>query len=239
MNIGLESIVIEGSRADVSFPETADIRRHIRNILSGTEYPITEVVLAPQCIFDIGANVGATALFFRSIYPDAAIFCFEPSPSNFAFLEKNVQPFPNIRIFPFGLSNEDRQERLYLGRLHCLQHSIVRHPGLLDEYETVTLRNSLAVLQGLVGGGGILKVDAEGCEVPILLSLAPVLDNFDLIYVEYHSEADRLALDGILAPKFKLWRGVALVVHRGNLAYLSKRLLIAHPELEQAELRRA
>lgn len=42
-------------------------------------------------IVDAGANIGATALFFATIIPEACIVAIEPNQDNFALLELNVQ----------------------------------------------------------------------------------------------------------------------------------------------------
>lgn len=41
-------------------------------------------------IFDCGANLGMATMFFKWLYPNARIEAFEPDPSTFGLLEKNV-----------------------------------------------------------------------------------------------------------------------------------------------------
>jgi FkbM family methyltransferase len=42
-------------------------------------------------IVDCGANIGFTVLFFKARHPHARILAFEPNPTAFALLEKNVE----------------------------------------------------------------------------------------------------------------------------------------------------
>ena len=44
--------------------------------------------LNPKIIFDIGGNIGITAVYLASIFPDAKIYTFEPLPDNFEILKK-------------------------------------------------------------------------------------------------------------------------------------------------------
>jgi hypothetical protein len=44
-----------------------------------------------KSIVDIGANVGASVLYWKYRYPDSAVYAFEPEPSNFQMLKKNTQ----------------------------------------------------------------------------------------------------------------------------------------------------
>jgi FkbM family methyltransferase len=53
-----------------------------------------------QVIIDCGANVGITALFFASRYPNARIFCVEAHPDNFNILRQNAQS--EVRIIPIN-----------------------------------------------------------------------------------------------------------------------------------------
>ena len=75
--------------------------------------------------------------------------------------------------------------------------------------------------------------------MPVLSDLAACLPEAEVVYVEYHSESDRLELDALLKTTHKLWRAAAEDVHRGNLAYLSRALLSRAPRLERKELRRS
>jgi len=42
-------------------------------------------------VLDCGSNIGLSVLYFKSIYPDATIYAFEPDNSNFEILEKILQ----------------------------------------------------------------------------------------------------------------------------------------------------
>jgi FkbM family methyltransferase len=42
-------------------------------------------------IIDCGSNIGMSILFFKKLYPDARIACFEPDGSAFTYLEKNIR----------------------------------------------------------------------------------------------------------------------------------------------------
>ncbi|HEX9733024.1 MAG TPA: amino acid adenylation domain-containing protein [Thermoanaerobaculia bacterium] len=66
---------------------------------------------AAACVFDVGANVGMFSLFLSTHYPTARVLAFEPIAPLFATLALNVELYgPNVRVFPFGLSDRDRTE---------------------------------------------------------------------------------------------------------------------------------
>jgi hypothetical protein len=108
-----------------------------------------------------------------------------------------------------------------------------------SETERVTLRRARPALVeiGLGGAGGaVLKLDTEGCEVPILRDLGELLNAIDLIYVEYHSEADRRAIDALLAERFMLATATARYPHRGLNLYVAETLAAAFPALHSLRM---
>src|SRR6185436_14730657 len=82
----------------------------------------------------------------------------------------------------------------------------------------------------------ILKIDTEGCEVQIIDDLGARLEGADIIYVEWHSEEDRRAIDGLLG-KFILAQSSCATPHRGNATYLAKRIAEAVPNLSAVRIK--
>ena len=221
------------------YPTGGNTLTQVKSVLSGDEYPIHSIPeFEPTVIVDVGANIGAAALYFAKHYPNAQIYCYEPSEENFALLEHNTASIANVRSFKFGLSDANTIARLFQGRDQCLQHSIYKSIEVSDASRCVTLRR---VSQAFAREGitpSILKLDSEGCEVQTLRDLNGTLDRVDLIYVEYHSESDRREIDALLSPYFFLTYASIQFIHRGILAYLSKSLANQHPDLVRWEIKR-
>jgi 31-O-methyltransferase len=60
-----------------------------------------------DCVFDVGANIGLSSIFFHRERTDVRIFAFEPSPAAFECLKANIELHGvNARIFECGLSSE-------------------------------------------------------------------------------------------------------------------------------------
>ena len=73
----------------------------MRKILKGKTYPLIKGI-SPKVICDVGANIGATSVFFALNYPNSSIFSFEPTSINFNLLKKNIKGFLNINAYQFG-----------------------------------------------------------------------------------------------------------------------------------------
>ncbi len=76
-------------------------------------YTFLEVVLqeayslkkdfSPRTIIDGGGNIGLTAAYFASRYPEAQIVSVEPDADNFRMLEKNTEAYGNVKAMQGGI----------------------------------------------------------------------------------------------------------------------------------------
>ncbi len=198
-------------------------------VLSGHEYPLPALRnYTPGTIVDIGANAGAASVYFARQYPNARILAFEPSSRNLAVLTENARAHPNIRVFPFGLSNADRVASMALGGVGLID-SLYRRPPTPESVETVCLRAATRMLESeSCFPLSILKLDTEGCEPEILTDLRDRLSDIDYICLEYHSEDDRRAIDALLGTTHLLVHARVAHAHRGTLAFLHHRLAVEH-----------
>jgi len=206
-------------------------------IFAGRTYPLVPFVGDVQTIVDVGANVGAASVFFAMSYPGARVYALEPASLPLSILKQNVEPFANVRVFPCGLFSSDKTLPLYLGRNDSVESSVFPTSRTGGDCETIQLLAAREFLsQQGIARVDILKIDTEGCEVPILRSLGSYLPAVKLLYVEYHSDRDRRLIDGIVAETHALWRGRAELVHRGELCYLRRDLVPAESETHTAEI---
>jgi len=66
-------------------------------------------------IFDVGANVGSTTLFFASRNSKARIFSFEPHPDTYQKAKTNIElnAFDKIHLFNKGIGAKNESTKLY------------------------------------------------------------------------------------------------------------------------------
>ena len=228
-------VTIQGKERKFFYPNNEFMKNVIIAAFKGHDYPIINLPnYSTKTIVDVGANVGATAIYFHSRFPDSEIFCYEPSLKNYRYLQKNTKDFNNIKTFQYGLYNETKQCQLFYGKDQSAQDSIIISNETRGESEIVNLvKASEEITNKGIREISILKIDTEGCEIPVLEELL-ILGNTDIgiIYNEYHSEEDRLALDRLLSPDFMLFYSSANSIHRGTNGYISKNVCKMHPGIE-------
>jgi FkbM family methyltransferase len=207
-------------------------------VLQGESYPALDQTLDVQVVLDVGANVGASTVWFSHLFPGAVIHAFEPAPAPFRLLVRNTSELAGVHCHRFGLFSEDGTATLHDGSMDSGMASIAPNPLTLKQGQPVELRS----IAGWLDDTGttrvdVIKIDTEGCELPILRGLRGRLASIALVYVEYHSESDRHGIDELLAPSHLLARGRALRPHLGELAYVAREVFEADDAALDTEIR--
>jgi FkbM family methyltransferase len=195
---------------------------HVQKVLRG-EYDVPYEHPGPV-VLDIGANIGAFALWALDRWPGCRLHCYEPLPSNFELLERNLahRLGPAVSLYPFAIGDPART-RLFLGRNNCGEASFFDLGEQSSESVEVVTRPPSVLPEAQV-----IKIDAEGCEVEILSGLAAI--HFDVVLLEYHAERNRRRIDALLCD-YILIGGEVRGPHRGVMKYAHRRLV---PALEPA-----
>lgn len=193
-------------------------------VLEGDTYPHLPFVDGVEVVLDVGANCGAAAVFFAHHHPTAAVHAFEPAAAPLACLHHNLASLPLAHVQPFGLFSSDGEVTLHHDADDPGSASV--HDSLVEAAgsETVALRAAgpWAAENG-IERIDILKIDTEGCEIDVLRSLGPLVATTKVIYLEYHSRADRRALGPLLEPSHELYAG-KMFLDQGECVYLRRDL---------------
>lgn len=230
---GLLRVNLFGQDHDFRYPDNQCMRNVVVGIFQGNEYPLPNLPgYTPATIVDIGANVGAAALYFHYAYPTAQIWCYEPCQENFWCLEANTRNFAaHIRAFPYGLLDRDCELPMYHGTSQSGQNSLVHTVETSPTAgETVRLvKAGREAVERQWKNLSIVKIDTEGCEVPILSDILSEVPTIDLLYCEYHAEEDRHAINALTKERFILATAKADKPHQGMCMYCSRALLERYP----------
>ncbi len=187
---------------------------HVRKVLGG-EYDLPYEHPDPV-ILDIGADIGAFAVWAVGRRPGCHLHCYEPLASNVERLRRNRAHLHagavSLHAFAIG---EPSRTRLFLGRNNCGEASFFDLGEQSSEWVEVLTRSP-----DVLPRADLIKIDAEGSEVEILAGLGRI--ESDVIVLECHSESNRRRIDGLLAD-YVLVGGRVRGPHRGVLKYVHRR----------------
>lgn len=215
-------------------PKTENQMAIATGIFDGSTFPHAPVDFTQiDCVFDIGANIGASTLYFHLTYPNAVVHAFEPNGLSFPILMKNVANLPMVKAHRYGLSNRDATLEMVIGGGGG-EFSSVKKGLLARDAEIIQVKNAGPIISDLAKGKNliVLKVDTEGCDAEILESLDNVYERVPVVYVEYHSEKQRRRVDRVLTGNGMLvFAARSHGPYRGDLTYVREEIIEAIPEL--------
>lgn len=133
--------------------------------------------LAPPCIFDIGANVGQTVVHIRDAYPLVQVHAFEPVAATFATLQEATadDPATSVHRLAFGARPGLATMTARPGGVrNRIIHAGGHTGGAPQEQVEVTAGDAFCERHG-ISRIGILKVDAEGHDLDVLVGFRGLL----------------------------------------------------------------
>ncbi len=136
---------------------------------------------ASPFIFDCGANIGISCLYFKKIFPSARIIAFEADPQIAAVLEKNLTDnnIHDIKIINKAVwINNEGVEFNSDGR----DGGSIFGQGNKFKIDSVNLKEYISAEEQI----DFLKMDIEGAEVDVLNDCAEILYKVKMVFVEYH-----------------------------------------------------
>ena len=117
-------------------------------------------------VLDLGANIGYyTLIFAKLVGKRGKVFAFEPDPTNFSLLKKNVEinGYKNVELVQKAVSNKTGKIKLYLCEDNKGDHRIYNsHDGRQSiEIEAIRLDDYFKNYNGAVD---FIKMDIQGAE---------------------------------------------------------------------------
>jgi len=114
-------------------------------------------------VFDIGANYGTFAIFARMLFPNAAIYCFEPSPTVFEGLKENIR---NLRINAYQVALGDGGgARMEVNPSNTCSGLFKTVSG--DQSPSRPFADLIELTGTTIDESSIVKIDCEGGEAQI------------------------------------------------------------------------
>ncbi|MBF0123431.1 MAG: FkbM family methyltransferase [Candidatus Omnitrophica bacterium] len=177
------SVRVNGWMLDV--PDTASFLSGYRGIFVDKTYFFKTDTERPR-IVDLGANIGLSILYFKSLYPKAEVCAFEADPGVFQYLLRNVHGngFQDVTLINKAAWHE-KATLCFLSE----GSDAGRVASSLDKTGSIEVE-AVDVFEVIAKGRvDFLKIDIEGAEVAVLGRCRLALAGVQRIFVEYHSRS--------------------------------------------------
>jgi FkbM family methyltransferase len=181
------------------------IHNNIINILTKNFGQLKEKKLF---VFDIGANIGQTAIFFKYLNINNKILCIEPDIETFNMLTYNMKlnSFEDTQCLNFGVGDANTEIDFFRDSI-----SGGRKGSFIEEFvgssyigkKTLVKIKTLDFLISEYGKPDIIKIDVEGFESNVLKGLS---DFEDLtFFIELREETSTFIFD-LFYNKFIIYK---------------------------------
>jgi FkbM family methyltransferase len=144
-------------------------------------------------VFDVGANVGQSALKFKNAFAKAKIFCFEPVTNTFNEMKKNVEGM-DVICHRMALGNEESRRTIYLTD-QSLTSSLIKPKEACETEEVVLSTADKFAVDNNIEHIDLMKIDAEGFDLEVLKGAKGLLSSgrvsFVLVEVGFHPNDNR------------------------------------------------
>lgn len=120
-------------------------------------------------IFDVGANIGQTAIRFSKFFPDAKVFSFEPIHTTFRELQQNTAHLTKVSCWNYAFGSQEGEFTVHLQSNSQLN-------SLLSEVNTYSSQSELVKVKTIdqfcsensIDEIDILKTDTEGFDLEVI-----------------------------------------------------------------------
>ncbi len=148
--------------------------------------------------FDIGANVGSYTIL-ASGYKGVRTVSFEPVPSTFEWLKKNIAVnslHDNVKALNIGIGSS--KSVLYFTKSYDTVNHVVTDPAQKDMNEVIKVPvEDFDSIAGREGIPHLVKIDVEGFETEVLNGMSQSLQsqNLKAIIIELNGSGERYGFD--------------------------------------------
>lgn len=134
-------------------------------------------------IFDCGANIGLSCLYFKKMYPDSVITAFEADPQIAEVLQENITKNKLHEINVISKAVWIDEQGVSFQADGADGGSIMEQSHVDKKIESIRLKDYLEKTPYV----DLLKIDIEGAEVEVLSDCKDSLRHVSNMFVEYHA----------------------------------------------------
>ncbi|SEI45643.1 methyltransferase, FkbM family [Dyadobacter sp. SG02] len=133
-------------------------------------------------IFDCGANIGMSVLYFKKLFPNARVLAFEAEPAIASLLRQNLEGNGVKDVEIIDKAVWVNEEGIWFGS-ESADSSSIYSTARKRKIDSIRLKDFLAKETRI----DFLKMDIEGAEIDVLHDCRSSLAHVENLFVEFHS----------------------------------------------------
>jgi FkbM family methyltransferase len=141
-----------------------------------------------KLVIDAGANIGLSAVFFATRFPQATIIAIEPERANHQLLLRNTAPYPHVIPLRAALWSDDTMIGLSNPDDHVDSYRYTREASQ-DQVQAFSVPTVMAKFG--IEGADVLKIDIEGAEAAVFNGRPEWVERVRMFIVELHGTEAR------------------------------------------------
>jgi len=175
--------------------ENSDEFYELKKEIFGENCYYIELEKEDPYIIDLGAHIGMTVVYFKSLFPQARILAFEPIPDNFKILQKNVEEnqLSQVELVQAVVAPKSGilriQEPIGEGAWKSGAGIIPRGWKGIQTNREIKVE-AVGIEELLLEKIDLLKMDIEGMEYEIVRNMGPKIRNIANMIIEVHPRKD-------------------------------------------------
>jgi FkbM family methyltransferase len=197
---------------------TSDVRV-IRQIFLKEEYRDLSHEDDVRWIIDCGANIGCSAFYFLSKYPQARLVAIEPDEGNFRLLRRNLEPWgERALVVQGGIWSSDQRLRVDRGHYGDGKEWSYQVRACREGEEADVTAFGLETIRSRFHCDQVdlLKIDIERAEIQVFgSSYGPWLSRTRNLAIELHGpDCERVFMNAMAGYEYQLERSGELTICR-------------------------
>ncbi len=167
---------------------------------------LERIVTPGMCVFDIGANIGYYPIMeSRLVGPEGRVIAIEPSPTNIALLERNLElnGVTNIDVREGAVSDTHGEREFHLSTQSNLNtfHDIGSGAVHLAGESIPVSVTTVPALAAEFGAPDLIRMDVEGHEVEVIAGLLDAVQAGEMCpMIIFETHLSRYTGDHAFAP---------------------------------------
>ncbi|RJP71280.1 MAG: FkbM family methyltransferase [Ignavibacteriales bacterium] len=177
----------------ITVPDCLSFVWQFKEIFADENYKFNSHSSSP-IIYDCGANIGLSCIYFKKLFPSSKIKAFEAEPAIAEILKNNLKDnrITDVQVITAAVWNDDKGVDF---SSEGADGSSMFADGKKSRVNSIRLKDYIEKEERI----DLLKLDIEGAETEVIRDCRNNLGNVQHLFVEYHSYVEnRQTLDELL-----------------------------------------